>query len=638
MLIDREFLSRASADPKRVDAETRKFEADPDKYIEENFRRLADWDFPVYCAINIKITTKDGRLVPFRFNRVQRKLWEWFLEDIASGRPVRIFYLKARQMGVSTFILCLFYWLCSLRPNRNAICLAQDMPAVENFNSRIRSILNEGHTLLTPPTKSDRRDIIHFANPTARGGEGRLAQRKGAGIDSRLVFIPAKRPGLGRSYTFQYAHLSEVCFYEQMRPSIDIDEKLVALRQTLPEQAGTVIVMESTPNGLNRTKEIWDEAVKCINGIRAIFLPWVAFDEYRLPLRDGETMELCGAEEISGQQTRYGNEEIEARLIRGLLKEWYPEFEKHGDEWLDKEVMARIAWRRYYIDTACSGDKKGFRREYPTTPSHGFEATSKNCFDLPSLEMMKRHVEGEGIEPVHFDYIHDTENENAHEKFIKSAYGPLVVYKIPDPEQQYVIAGDPGMGVPNSGDPSALIVLAVPDLEEVASFNAIITPDQFAELSFYLGKLYNSALLGIENNERGGYAANLKLHKELHYPRLYYRFDPYDKKAAAQPGFVTKATNKSVLVSDLAACIRNHEILIRTPQAIEQLQHYVDLGDGELGGASGHDDLVSAALIAVHLSTKVHKFPPKVEPPGKGTVAYAFKRHAERRRPGLFTR
>jgi hypothetical protein len=633
MLIDPQFLARASADLKRVDAEAAKYEADPEGYIERNFTALSQWDFPVYCAANVRITTKDGRTVPFRFNRVQRKLWEWFLEDIASGRPVRVFYLKARQMGVSTFVLCLLHWLTSLRPSRNALVLTQDTPSVENFNSRVRAILSEGHPLLTPPTITNKRDLIHFASPTAERKKG-----AGAGLDSRMIFMPAKRPGLGRSYTFQYALLSEICFWPTMKPAIDVDDKLGALRQALPEAAGTAIFMESTPNGKNRTEEIWNDAVKGVNGIRAVFLPWVALDSYRLPLREGETLDLCGAEEIGGQQTRYGNEVEEARLVRGQLKEWYPEeFARGGDAWLDREVQARLNWRRYYIDTACQGDKKQFRKEYPTTPAHGFEATSKNCFDLASLNALRNHVAEEGIQPKRFRYIHDPENENVNEKFAADPYGELVVYDLPTPGQQFVLAADPGMGIENSGDPSAAVVLAVPDLKEVASFNAICSPDVFAEMCYYLGRLYNDALLGVENNERGGYAANLRLHRDLKYPRLFYRFDFYDKKAAGQPGFVTKATNKGILVSDLAQLIREHEILVRTPEAIEQLAHYVALDNGELCGAPGfHDDLVSALMIAVHLSTKIHQFPPRIEAPAKGTAGHAFKRHAERNRPGLF--
>ena len=622
-------------DPARVEAEEREFHKDPDAYIQRRFRELADWDFEVWARINVKLTTKGAALVPLRFNRVQKHIYRLILEDLAAGRPVRMMIVKARQMGVSTFLLAFFMWLTSLKANRNAIVISQDMESVHNFSSRFRSMLEEGHELLTPPTKTERRDQVHFANPTSRGSTQK--QRKGAGLDSRIFFIPCKRPGIGRSYTLQYVHCSETAFWSDMKPKVSIKEKMGALAHAVPSEPGTCVFHETTPNGLNEASEVWREATKGENGYRAVFLSYASFDEYRLPLRQDETLELCGAEMIGGVEQKYGDEVRESRILREEIKKWYPiEYERWGNEWLELEVLARLNWRRNHIDVNCGGDKKVFRREFPLTPEDGFSATSKNCFDLASLELMKRAVEEEGIQPTRFDYIHDPENEDPNSKFIKSAYGPLTVYKTPQEGQQYIISGDPSLGVPN-GDPSALVVLAVPDLEEVASFNAIIPAEEFGEMSFYLGRLYNIPLIGIENNERGGAIANNRLHKDLHYSRLLYQRDFYDKKTPARPGFVTTARNKSALVSDLSTCIRNHEILVRSAHAIEQLRHYMDLGDGKLGGAPGfHDDMVSALMIGVYLSSRVHEFPPRVEPPGKGTAAYAFKRHAESRKPGLF--
>src|SRR5262249_13236104 len=111
MLIDPQLLQRASSDPRRIDAEVAKFDRDPSAYIEENFQALAQCDFPTFAAINIRITTKDGRAASLRFNRVQQRLWRLILEALAAGRAIRFYIFKARQMGVSTFIFALFYWL-----------------------------------------------------------------------------------------------------------------------------------------------------------------------------------------------------------------------------------------------------------------------------------------------------------------------------------------------------------------------------------------------------------------------------------------------------------------------------------------------------------------------------------------------
>ena len=160
-------LGRASAHPFRIEAEARKWKKDPDAYIEKNYRRLVEYDFPTFAACNIRIIDKNGRNVPLVFNRVQRRLWEWFLEDLASGLPVRWFILKARQLGCSTWVLGLFYWLTGSRANRNALVVTQDEASVNNFNSRFRSIHAQSHPLLKSPTIVDRRDLVHFGTPTA---------------------------------------------------------------------------------------------------------------------------------------------------------------------------------------------------------------------------------------------------------------------------------------------------------------------------------------------------------------------------------------------------------------------------------------------------------------------------------------
>lgn len=621
-IIDIAELARASAYPARVEAEFAKWRDDPDKYIEQNYNKLAAYDFPVYAAANIKITNKNGRSVGFALNRIQKKLWEWFLQDLAAGVPVRWFVIKSRQVGVSTWTLSLFYWLTSLRPNRNALIVTQDEASVTNFNSRFRSIHAECNPLLRSQTILDRRDAVHFGNKTTSRQAG-----AGVGLDSRAIFATAARGELGRSYNFHYVFLSEFCIWPEL--GIDVNSQMVALNQCVADLPGTIIILESTAKGENEATKMWHDKD---NGYRKIFIPWVAHDEYRRPPKR-PLGDLCDSDEASGYDTRYGNEKAEARLIRDALPVWYAdEIAIGGEEWIEEEVQARLNWRRYCIDKKCNGDVQAFRREYPTIPSHAFSGKAKNCFDHHSLELMRKHVEEEGIRPERFNYVHDPESTDPNDKFTPNTYGSLHVYKQPEMGRVYVLAGDPGMGIPNSGDPSALVVLDVTDvLEEVASYNEIVTPDKFAEMAYYLGKIYNTALLGIEDNERGGFAANLILAKTLCYERLLYRFDAYDKKAASKPGFHTTDTNKSVNVAKLQQLIRDHEILFRTPALNDQLQHFIQLPDGTMGGSPGwNDDLVSAALIAVHLSAKVHIYPQRQEPP-PGSIGWQMKKGTLRR-------
>jgi hypothetical protein len=621
-------IAAVDADPARIAAEVAKFEADPEGYIQQNHTRLTNYDFPVYAATNLKISTKLGELIPLRFNRMQRYLWGLLLEDLAAGRPVRWFILKGRQLGTSSWVLGLFYWLTSTQSNRQALIVAHDDDATQNFNGKVRYNYHaNSHGLLKPDTTLSNRDKVHFGVKATAGNAS-----KGPGLNSAISFETANKPSLGRSFTLQYILLSEFALWESY--GIDCDEVLPGLYQAQPKRGGTILIKESTAKGVGQAHNFWHDPT---NNYRKIFISWLAEDEYRKPLRDDEEFELCDSEEDGGYATKYGNEIEEAELIRKELLQWYPE-EAANEEWLHAEVLARLNWRRDKINTDFRGDKTLFRNEYPTIPAHAWAAQSRQCFDGGSIAAMRAHVHEEGLTPYRCNYIHDVEETNPNRKFKVEPYGKVLFYHLPEEGETYVIGGDPSMGFAETSDPSALIVLKTPNLEEVASFNAIMPPEEFAEMAFYMGRLYNNALLGVEHNERGGAVANSILSKTLHYPRLYYARDQYTNKRAKIPGFVTTAVNKSKMVADLAQMIRDHAVLFRSPGLIDpvkgQLIHYEEKKDGSLGGAQGwKDDFVSAALIAVCLASKVHQYPQQSPgiPPGSFAEAAEMIRQRNRK-------
>src|SRR5262245_59994230 len=174
----------ATPDPARVERELALFDADPDAYIARRFSELSEWDFPVWAAINVFIKTKKGQRVRLKLNRIQRRMWEWLVEDLAARRPVRWLILKARQEGVSTFWLAFFLWLTSLRPNREVLVCAHKQDNTYDFNGRLRSMYAQLHPMLKPGCHTSRRDLVYFGSTTHE-------RRRGAdvGLESKLVFL-----------------------------------------------------------------------------------------------------------------------------------------------------------------------------------------------------------------------------------------------------------------------------------------------------------------------------------------------------------------------------------------------------------------------------------------------------------------
>ena len=75
--------------------------------------------------------------------------------------------------------------------------------------------------------------------------------------------------GVGRSYTFTNLHISELAFWPGNKK-----ETMTGLLQAVPNLPDTMIIVESTANGFEYFKEIWDKAVKGENDFVPLFVGW----------------------------------------------------------------------------------------------------------------------------------------------------------------------------------------------------------------------------------------------------------------------------------------------------------------------------------------------------------------------------
>ncbi len=78
---------------------------------ERAIRRRLKGDFPHYAARCLKIRPKQGGLIPFELNAVQRTIHERLEHQLTETGRVRALILKARQPGCSTYIEGRDYWM-----------------------------------------------------------------------------------------------------------------------------------------------------------------------------------------------------------------------------------------------------------------------------------------------------------------------------------------------------------------------------------------------------------------------------------------------------------------------------------------------------------------------------------------------
>jgi hypothetical protein len=543
-------------------------------------------DFEAFCFAYLRIKTKTGDIVPLKLNKAQRKLAQTVFEQIKNGKPVRIIILKARQMGFSTTTEAIIYYLSSLQEAKNAFIVAQDSSASENLYDMFRLYYDVVPDVIKPMRKRNNSRRLTFENPAKKDVE----YKKEPGLKSKITVQSAENKVLARSETIHYLHASELAFWPENRKK----KHLTALLAALSKEPGTVGIIESTANGIEIYKEMWDSAVSGKSDYIALFFPWFEMPDYRMPVPD--EFKLTAEEK-----------ELKEKFI------------------LDEE---QLQWRRYTIRNDFDGDEKMFRQEYPSTPEEAFLVTGRTVFNQDKLDAMSHHtlngtrysiaipspVEGEAYD---WNKVQMFEDER----------GELEMFAEPDPEREYVIGADIAEGL-EGGDASAGYVIDAETGEDVAVIYGQIDDDIFAKQLDYLGRMYNNALLGPEVNNMGHSVVNTLLNVTF-YPNLYYH-DDYNAESGkneTRPGWPTNQKTRPILVDTLIEGIREAVWRINDANLIMEMKTFVRnakgkpqaMGKGTIGGCK--DDRVLGYGIAHQMRMRRPPSTKGIMPLSIGTVA-----------------
>src|SRR6516225_12203396 len=90
-------------------------------------------DLPYFAEHALKLRPKSGPLEPFILNPAQRKLHEIIEQQKAKTGRVRVIVLKARQLGVSTYVAARFYHRTINSPGLRTIILGHERRASSNL-------------------------------------------------------------------------------------------------------------------------------------------------------------------------------------------------------------------------------------------------------------------------------------------------------------------------------------------------------------------------------------------------------------------------------------------------------------------------------------------------------------------------
>lgn len=515
-----------------------------------------------YIEKYIKIRDKAGKIIDLKINQGQQKLYDAIKEQHNQGKPIRIIVLKARQIGFSTLTESIIFKNTATKFNVNAGIITHKEEATTNlFNMSKRMYDNLPDNMKPSLKRSNAKELI-FDND------------QGTGLKSKIKCMTAGSSGVGRSDTFNYLHISELAFWGN-----NAKETAIGLFQAVPNLPNTMIVIESTANGFEYFKELWDMAVKGESDFIPVFVGWNELTDYQMPYTGFELTE----------------EEKELQRIYNLSLE-------------------QLQWRRWCINNNCGGDEQQFKQEYPINPQEAF-ISSGNCVFDKEIVINRIQELSKPIRVGYFDYKYDDTMPAGKKitdiRWINDKNGYIELYELPN-LYKYCIGGD------TAGDGSDWFtghVLNAKTGKQVARLRHQMDEDLYVRQMYCLGWYYANknlktgvvtpALMCIESNFSS--FPNKELVR-LGYSNMFVREkeDRYTGIMDKSYGFKTTSLTRPVIIAELVKIVRESVELINDKLTLEEMLTFVRNEKGRPEAQQGaHDDLVMGLAIAYYSRTQV---------------------------------
>lgn len=461
----------------------------PFPFVAEGEVAVAEQDVvvhdPEYVQEHLRIRVKKGgRPVKITYNFVQRDLERILQRLLDEGTPIRLMILKARQMGVSTWVESLIYdWICR-QAYVSALIVSNNSPGSEHLYKMFKCFY-EFDPKPRPTDFSHQKGLV-FSDPHG----------------SQVLVQTAGSTYAGTSQTNQLVHLSELAKWP------DPETTVLSIMQGVPDEPLTAAVMESTAAGSGDWwNEQWDKAVSAgpTSEWLPLFYPWYVHVEYQ---RAVDTVDMSHI----GTNKRYNlipNEETDLLALTHAHVGDNPEHPV-------KVTMEQLAWRRATIDGKCGGDVLLFHQENPASPEQAFISSGKPKYDVANLQKMLKACK-DPIAQGTFATLEGYVREKP-QLLEQDGQPDVKIWKWPMPKHRYGIAAD-CKGESMSGDFHAgnVVDFSVRPREVVATLHGEWDSDTYASLLAQIAMLYNGGLLAIEINGVG-------LAVQNRASRLYHNF------------------------------------------------------------------------------------------------------------------
>ena len=260
---------------------------------------MANFNYKDFFADNFQIVNKRSERVPLRLNGVQER----FLRECQAHTHNKNIVLKARQQGFSAVIDACMAAKMLLKPNYRGIIVAHRQEAAAGLLARLKFYISSYESRNHVIIPKDRNSVRELSNSQ---------------LNSSILIGTAINVDVGRSRTYDEAHLSEYAFYphgEQILNSV--------VQAVVP---GGTVNIETTANGFNFFKTLWDETNLGVKPYNPMFFP---------------ASEFYSPEFLAEKKRELGR----------FFSQEYPEtpeeaFLASGETYFDKSAL------KYYLDNA----------------------------------------------------------------------------------------------------------------------------------------------------------------------------------------------------------------------------------------------------------------------------------------------
>ncbi len=496
----------------------------------------------------LRIRDRKGQMQPLRANAAQLAFEE------QRGRQNVV--LKARQMGMTTWIAGRFFLRTITKPGTMSLLVAHSRAAAEAMFCTVERMWQcLPDDLCDGPLMRSRANVGQMVFPLL-GSEFRIAS--------------AADENAGRGLSVQNLHCSEVSRWPG-----DAAATLAGLRAALAPDGE--LVLESTPNGAyGAFYAEWQRA-----SVVGAVCDEVAIQG--MPLDDSLALRARRANTgVSPLRSCAAPVEMTGGMVRHFLP-WWMEPAYVGDAVdaasFDEDELALVEQH------GLRAEQIGFRRrlkksfgvlqsqEFAEDAETCFRATGACCFDVDAIEARMMH---------------------APEPLERRRGGALLVWLPVVSSKRYIVAVD-SAGGGSDGDYAGIQVVERSSGMQCAELQERLRPADAARDAAKLAREYNDALIVVERNNHG---ASVLAHLELseRYDHVY--------RANGEAGWLTTSLSKAEMVARMSMLLSNAAEKFMSRRLLAECRTFVSGVNGRANAASGaHDDLVMSMAMAQMVRT-----------------------------------